>query len=86
MGWLNTSNDLQKYFQNKFNLKKLAKEKGFDFNQIKGILGIIVTNRPIFIYLTADILLTDIIPKVMIIDEFERFLSSEWYKLLHKAS
>ena len=81
MGWVNKNIQLQKYFQEPQNLKKLAQEKNFEPTQIKKIIGFIVTNRPVFIYLTPDMFLTSSIPRVMITDELQMLLSERWDKI-----
>lgn len=75
MGWLESSMRLQRHFSKPSNLATLATQKGFDVSQVKAVLGVVVTNRPVFAYLVPDILLTPSIPRVMIVDEFETVLS-----------
>lgn len=82
IGWIEKNFELQKYFSDPRNLLKLAAEKRFNPNQIKVILGVVVTNRPVFTYLNQNMLLTPSIPKIMIVDEYEMLLSNEWKNII----
>jgi len=81
MGWLASSMKLQEHFSKSSNLAELAAEKGFNALEVKEVLALVVTNRPIFIYLVPEIFLASSIPRVMIIDEFEILLSQRWHDI-----
>lgn len=82
MGWIEKNLKLQKYFLDSRNLAKLAAEKRFNPNPIKAVLGVVVTNRPVFTYLNQNMLLTPSIPKIMIVDEYAMLLSNEWKNII----
>jgi len=86
MGWVNRTMKLQQYFSEPENLKKLAKEKNFDPTEVEKVVSFIVSNRPIFTYLTPDMFLTSSIPRVMIIDELEILLSEQWLDILPQST
>lgn len=79
MGWLTTSMKLHKHFSEPSNLAELAAEKRFNASEVKAVLAVVVTNRPVFIYLVPEIFLTSSIPRVMIVEEFEILLSQRWH-------
>ncbi|MBE9569248.1 MAG: hypothetical protein IMF11_01360 [Proteobacteria bacterium] len=85
MGWVNRNLEIQKFFAEPQNLLRLARDKHFDPKQIKRILGFIVSNRPVFVYLTPDMFLTGSIPKVMVKEELQILLSEDWHNILPEA-
>jgi len=86
ISWIDKNLKIQEYFSAPQNLTKLGRDKRFDNKLIKKVTGFIVSNRPIFIYLTPDIFLTSSIPKIMIKEELQVLLNEQWDAILPSAS